>query len=201
MTVRQDEKGNTHIDWELEGVTPKMIDWFWANMEKGFHLWHPNEHEEFFWTIKPEGDKVIGTIHVAPQTWSDGTRIEPHIRFEDVAALSEEITDYIIYDHAIVVAAIALRKEEFVIDNPVIAYRIHQWEKTDFGVCGISTCIGESREKGLIWSKHAGEEVGYWKDFLPEIYKLYSVVKNPKVCPFFSLKVVREGKNLRYEAI
>ena len=35
MKVRQDEK-NTHIDWELNGVTALMLDWFWANMEKGF---------------------------------------------------------------------------------------------------------------------------------------------------------------------
>lgn len=198
MKVRQDEKNNTHVDWELEGVTPKMIDWFWANMEKGYYLWHPSEHEEFYWEIKPEGKKVMGTIHVAPQTWSDGERIEPHIRFEDLKDLSCDITDYIVYDHAIVVGAVCLKKEEYKPTLPVIAYRIHQWEKTDSGVKGISTCIGETREKGVIWSKHAGEEVGYWADFLPEIYRLYKVVKNPKVCPFYSLKVARKGNKVCY---
>lgn len=38
MAIKQDDKGRTHIDWELDGITPKMIDWFWANMEKGFAL-------------------------------------------------------------------------------------------------------------------------------------------------------------------
>lgn len=28
--VVQDELG-THLDWEHDGVTPRMIDWFWSN--------------------------------------------------------------------------------------------------------------------------------------------------------------------------
>jgi len=51
----------------------------------------------------------------------------------------------------------------------------------------------------LVWAKHAAEEVRYWQDFLPELYKLWSVVKNPSVNPFFSLKVVGKGRSLRYE--
>ena len=44
MTIRQDEKGWTHIDWELEAVTPEMLNWWWTNMEKGFALWHIGCH-------------------------------------------------------------------------------------------------------------------------------------------------------------
>lgn len=200
-TVRQDERNNTHIDWALEAVTPTMIDWFWGNMEKGFFLWHPKDHHEFYWEIKPEYDQYLGTIHVAPQTWSDGTRIEPHIRFENIADLPAEITDYIIYEHAIVVGAVCLKKEDYKPGLPVIAYRIHQWESTDSGVKGMSTCIGETREKGMVWSIHAAEEVEYWADFLPELYKLYRVIDNTQICPFMSLKVERDGQSIRYEAL
>jgi hypothetical protein len=28
--VTQDELG-THLDWEIDGVTATMIDWFWSN--------------------------------------------------------------------------------------------------------------------------------------------------------------------------
>ena len=31
----------------IPGVTAKMVDWFWANMEKGYHLWAPGEHYGF----------------------------------------------------------------------------------------------------------------------------------------------------------
>ncbi|MDK2784880.1 MAG: hypothetical protein PWQ41_1692 [Bacillota bacterium] len=203
MGVRQDDRKWTHIDWELENVTAKMISWFWCNMEKGFALWHPNEHMDFYWAIKPKNNNPIGSIHVAPQRWSDGTLTKPHIRMEDVATLPEDIADIIIYDHAVVVAGISLTEEDYKPDNPPLAYRIHQWEKTDFGVKGMSSAIPLAPEpleveRGLVWAKHAAEEVRYWQDFLPELYKLWSVVKNPELNPYFSFKIKREGKTLRY---
>ena len=199
MNVRQDEK-NTHIDWELNGVTAHMLDWFWANMEKGFYLWHPIEHHEFYWAVPPEEDNIVGSVHVAPQTWGDGQRIEPHIRIEDLATLRKEILDIIVYDHAVVVGAISLTKKDYKPENPVIAYRVHQYESSDLGVRGMSSCVNETLEKGMVWSKHASEEVGYWGDFLPQMYQLYRVIDNPKVCPFMSLKVERTGDTVRYVA-
>lgn len=34
-------------------VEAKMVDWFWANMEKGYHLWAPGEHYGFDWLAAP----------------------------------------------------------------------------------------------------------------------------------------------------
>lgn len=203
MGVQQDKKGWTHIDWELEGITPKMIDWFWSNMEKGFALWHPIEHTDFYWYSKPVGNKALGKIHVAPQVWSDGTLIRPHIRFDDVETLPEDIRDIIVYNHVLVATGISLTGENVKDDDPPIAYRIHQWEGTDAGVRGRSSAIPMQpnpleTERGLIWAKHCGEEIGYFKDFLPDLYRLWSVIKNTAINPFFSLRVIREGKSLRY---
>lgn len=36
----------------IPGVTAEMIDWWWANMEKGYLIWAPGEHYGFEW-IKP----------------------------------------------------------------------------------------------------------------------------------------------------
>jgi hypothetical protein len=204
MGVRQDEKGWTHIDWELDGVTPRMIDWFWSNMEKGFALWHPTEHTDFYWHTRPTGNHALGKIHVAPQVWSDGRLFRPHIRFDDVATLPDDIKSVIVYNHVIVAVGISLTGENVRDDDPPIGYRIHQWEASDAGVRGKSSAIPVQpdpleTERGLVWAKHCAEEVGYWQDFLPELYRLWSVVKNPVVNPFFSLKVVKEGKVLRYE--
>jgi hypothetical protein len=203
MAVRQDEKGWTHIDWELEGVTPKMIDWWWCNMEKGFALWHPIEHTDFYWHTKPTGDEFLGKIHVAPQVWSDGRIFRPHIRFDDVATLPDTIKEIVVYSHVLVAAGISLTDENVKDDAPPIAYRIHQWEGTDAGVRGLSSAIPMKpdpleTERGLVWAKHCAEEMRYFQDFLPDLYKLWSVVKNPVINPFFSLKVVRDGKSLRY---
>src|SRR4030042_2521832 len=205
MAVRQDEKGWTHIDWELEGVTPKMIDWFWSNMEKGFALWHPIEHTDFYWHIKPTGNEALGKIHVAPQVWSDGRLFRPHIRFDDVATLPDDVKEVVVYSHVLVAAGISLTGENVKDSDPPIAYRIHQWEGTDAGVHGLSSAIPMKpdpleMERGLVWAKHCTEEMGYFQDFLPDLYRLWPVVKNPVINPFFSLKVVREGKSLRYAA-
>jgi hypothetical protein len=180
-----------------------MIDWFWSNMEKGFALWHPIEHTAFYWEIPPKHGNALGAIHVAPQRWSDGTLIEPHIRYEDPATLAEDIADLIIYDHCVVAAGIALFKKDYKPDNPVVAYRIHQWEGTDSGVRGKSSAVPVAPEpleleRGLVWAKHGAEEVNYWGDFLPELYRLFSVVKTPEMNPFFSFKVRRDGKVVRY---
>lgn len=202
MAIRQDERGWTHIDWELEGITPKMIDWWWCNMEKGFPLWHPVDHADFYWHSRPVGNQALGKIHVAPQVWSDGTLIKPHIRFDDVTTLSDEVREIIVCDHVVVVSGISLTGENFKEDDPPLAYRIHQWEKTDFGVRGMSSaipCEPEPLEKGLVWAKHGSEEIAYFGDFLADLYRLWSVVKNPKLNPFFSFKVVGKGRSLRYE--
>ena len=65
-TISHDPMG-THIDWRHDGVTAHMIDWFWSNMEKGFILWHPEQHEALEWAVAPNGDP-LGAIHIAPQT-------------------------------------------------------------------------------------------------------------------------------------
>jgi hypothetical protein len=204
MGLRQDKRGWTHIDWELEGVTPKMIDWFWSNMEKGFVLWHPAEHTDFYWLKKPSRKEFIGAIHVAPQVWSDGRPFLPHIRFDDVAGLPDDVKEVVVYSHVVAAVGISLTGENVKEDDPPLAYRIHQWEATDAGVRGMSSAIPAApdpmeTERGLIWAKHAAEEVAHWQDFLPELYRLWSVVKNPEVNLFFSLKVIRDGKSLLYE--
>jgi hypothetical protein len=52
--VWQDKNNWTHIDWELDGVTSKMLNWFWSNMEKGDNLWHPDQHMDFGWFVSME---------------------------------------------------------------------------------------------------------------------------------------------------
>lgn len=37
----------------LPGVTAAMLDWWWANMEKGYYLWAPGSHKRFSWVREP----------------------------------------------------------------------------------------------------------------------------------------------------
>ena len=37
----------------IPGVTAKQADWWWGNMEKGYHIWAPGEHYGFDWIVPP----------------------------------------------------------------------------------------------------------------------------------------------------
>jgi hypothetical protein len=201
--VTQDAIG-THIDWKHQGVTAEMIDWFWSNMEKCMLLWHPEEHEPLIWEIPPTHGNPVGSIHIAPQTWSDGRRQNLYIRFEKLADVDAKFRDYITYEHVVIVAGLGLGEECLKHPNPM-GYRIHQWQKTDYGVIGKSSAIGtrvpETPEQGIVWSKHCLQEVGNWGVFLPALFALYRVVKNTKYNPFTDLSVDGQGRNARYKYI
>jgi len=200
--IWQDENNWTHIDWELGEVTPKMLNWFWCNMEKCDYLWHPNQHNDFEWWggIKELGTP-IGSIHIAPQTWNDGKKIRPYIRMEDLKDVPEDIKALVKYDHVVIVGGISILGDNVKRDDPVLAYRIHQWQKTDDGVVGMSSGVEakvNDADSGLIWAAHATEEVGNWEVFLPDLFRLYKVITNPDICPYYSFKVEGTGKDIKY---
>jgi hypothetical protein len=200
-TVSHDALG-THLDWTHDSVTAKMIDWFWSNMEKGFVLWHPAQHEILEWPVPPVHGNLLGAIHNAPQTWNDGRRQDLYIRFEKLEDVASEIRDVIIYNHVIVVAGLGLDREAMEKGDPM-GYRIHQWQATDEGVVGKSSAIGTRRketvEDGKVWAAHCAEEVGNWGVFLPQLYNLYRVVTNTRRNPYTDLSLEGKGHNAVYK--
>jgi hypothetical protein len=191
----------THLDWQHEGVTARMIDWFWSNMEKCFILWHPEQHEELEWMVRPKQGNPLGAIHNAPQTWSDGRRQNLYIRQEAFDWVLPEARDYIIYDHVAIVAGLGL-EESCLKDPQPMGYRIHQWQKSDDGVVGRSTAYGtrkkETEADGQVWAAHCAQEVGNWGVFLPTIYNLYRAVEDPRRNPFTDLAVTGRGREAKY---
>ena len=49
----------------LEGITPEMLDWFWANMEKCYFLWAPGVHAGFAWNPSPAEVGYVGSCEFA----------------------------------------------------------------------------------------------------------------------------------------
>ena len=198
----RDDKQWTHIDWELDDVTPRMLDWFWCNMDKADFLWHPNQHHGFEWWVSvQEQGTPLGSIHIAPQTWSDGKQIRPYIRIEPLQDVPEAVRDIVKYDHLVIVAGISILGDNVKRDDPALAYRIHQWQKTDGGVAGMSSAVevkAGAADNGLVWAAHAREEVGNWEVFLPALTRLYRVITDPAICPCFSFKVEGRGRAARY---
>jgi hypothetical protein len=194
----------TNVEWQHVGVTAHMIDWFWSNMEKAFILWHPEQHEPLEWVKAPEHGNPIGAIHNAPQTWADGRRQNLYIRQESLNDVAPEIRDYIVYEHVVVVAGLGL--DESCLKNPEpMGYRIHQWQKSDSGVIGLSTAYGtrkkETEADGKVWAAHNSQEIANWGVFLPTLFNLYRVVTDTRRNPFTDLAVEGRGRNARYRHI
>lgn len=199
-TVTHDDIG-THIDWSLEGVTAQMIDWFWSNMEKGFVLWHPEEHEFLEWPVPVRHGDLRGAVHNAPQTWGDGQRRDLFIRFEPLEALTPEEHDLVCHSHVIIAAGLGFSQEEMARNDPM-GFRMHQWSPSDTGVIGRSSAVPrrmkESVEDGKVWAAHAAQEVGNWEVFLPDLFRLYKVVADTGRNPFTDLSVEGRGRAARY---
>ena len=192
------------LEWELDNVTPRMIDWFWSNMEKCMLLWHPEQHEPLEWAVPPVHGNPIGSIHIAPQTWNDGTRQNLYIQFQDVATLPDHHTPHIKHEHLAAVCCIGMGEAALEKPEPW-GYRIHQWSKSDNGVIGGSTAIGalmkENHADKLNWAAHCEEEVGNWGVFLPALYPLYQVVKNTDYNPYADLSIEKYHNKFRYKYI
>jgi hypothetical protein len=63
---------------------------------------------------QPAGHKhgnPIGAIQLAPQTWSDGTRQNLCIRFEDLAEVPADGKQYTVYEHCMVVAGLGIGRK------------------------------------------------------------------------------------------
>ncbi|MGD9210733.1 MAG: hypothetical protein PVI90_08150 [Desulfobacteraceae bacterium] len=194
----------THLDWVLEGVNATMVDWFWSNMEKAFILWHPAQHDPLEWAVAPKHGNPLGSIHIAPQTWNDGVRQNLYIRMEKLEEVPEEVRKYIIYEHVIIVCGLGLGEECLTNPNP-LGYRLHQWERRDYGIIGKSTAyeIHKKNEGEVdnVWAAHCGEEIGNWEVFLPQLYTLYKVVNCPNRNPFTDLSVGGKGLEAKYKYI
>ena len=199
-SVRHDALG-THIDWALDGVTARMIDWFWSNMEKGFLLWHPEQHEPMSWPVPVRHGAPLGAVHNAPQTWGDGWRQDLFIRFERLEDVPDAIREVIAHEHVMIVAGLGMDQAPLTTKEP-LGYRLHQWSKSDAGVVGSSTAVGarkpETEADGRVWAVHAAGEIGNWEAFLPEIYKLYKAVTDTGRNPFADLSVDGVGRTARY---
>ena len=200
-TVTQDRVG-THIDWELDGVTARMIDWFWSNMEKGILLWHPNQHEPLEWYVAPKHGNPIGSVHIAPQTWNDGTRQNLYIKMHDICAMPDDVKSLILYNHCYIAGGYI---QSTIDDGEPLGYRLHQWQSSDAGVLGRSSALDGARkttpEEGLVWVEHCIQEIGNWAVFLPQLYALYKVITNTEYNPFTDLTLDKQDGAVTYRYI
>jgi hypothetical protein len=206
VDVIQEENGWTHIKWQMENITANMLDWHWSNMEKDFILWHPDDHTELLeWPVPVTKDRFIGAIHLAPQK-RKGTEVElMRLRYYDLTEVAQKYRDLIVHEHVVMVGRCGIGRTAEN-DGPPVKHRLHQYSPTEFGVEGISTAcnptpnpdIEVETRLNMAWVEHAIIEFGNFENFLADLYTMWSVVKNPDLNVFHSLKVERVGNDVRY---
>lgn len=58
----------------LPGVEPEMLDWWWANMEKGYYLWAPAAHKRFNWVRSPGEAGFLASSHMISEAMVPAAR-------------------------------------------------------------------------------------------------------------------------------
>ena len=168
---KQDLVYDVVVDHELHGVTIEQIAWWGANIEKGYPLWHPEDHKSHTpFPTRP------GEFAVAKEKMGDGPvmeiRLSTATRLEDVVDLPVVYTDLV---------NVGGQPDP---DGKVRSYLTHQYEATLYGVRGRSIM---HREEGMprkfaeAFRKHCKEEVGRFPEFLPQLWKMWQVVQDPEI--------------------
>lgn len=176
MPEKGNQKGSAKdiiVDHEIHGVAPEMIDWWWDNMEKGYPLWCPEEHKSFVWQIAPATNGHVGAVQIAEESINFGPVMKIPIRW----AHTDEVPDLpIIYEHVLVAST---PTPEGKYSGQFLS---HQYEATSTGtrmrsIAHFTEWVPEGF--GENWPKHNKAEMSTFPDFLPQLYKVWQVVKDP----------------------
>lgn len=200
--------------WELQsqcqhflpGVTAKMLDWFWANMEKGCYLWAPGSHKRFNWVKSPSQYGFFQSVHTISESVGEGhpvfggNGIEIHRLglnyFPFTTALSHVLVEGTFNDLG-----------EFV------DMTVHMWEDCDGGSLHITAAVASTTihepphfVKEMLAADpdvklvppsatdHSEYEASRWPQFLPQLYGLWENHPDPSQSVPCDLRVRQTGE-------
>lgn len=187
----------------LAGVTAEMMDWWWANMEKGYYLWAPGAHKRFSWVKAPGQVGFLNSVHCIseamvegkPVFGGDGVMI--HRLGLDWFPFTESLSH-------VIVEGVFNDRDEFC------DCTIHMWEDVPGGVNHLTASVLNSRcsmppafvmecpeanptdeERGI----HSEYEASRWPAFLPTLFHLWEEHPDPSQNVPCDLTVVwKDGK-------
>lgn len=171
----------------LEGITPEMIDWFWANMEKCYFLWAPGVHAGFAWDPGPAEVGYVGCRELAYEF----DLSKPHnMTFQSM----EHYPFTECYDHC------WLGNRPFAGGGPDDRmWLINMYKAVEGGTKWATVRFirrdlveafrnGRVNDLGIVDPReHTDYEAGRFKDFLPQLYALWKDHPDPWQNPHFDL--------------
>lgn len=197
----------------LPGVTAEMLDWFWANMEKGYYLWAPGSHKRFNWLKTPYEYGFEDSVHIIAETTEPGLpvfggngveihRLHLHDFYPFTTALSHVICEGVFNDA-----------------GELVDSTIHEWEDVDGGIVHITATVQNTKASmppGFVIdilkenpdavlvpnyaTGHEDYEASQWPVFLPGLYDLWKNHPDPSQNVKVNLEVeIGEDKKYRYK--
>lgn len=181
--------GNDEVKF-LEDVTPQMIDWFFANMEKAYYLWAPGEHLGFQWEAAPnevgyEGstEYIFETNHFLP------------VHMKRIGMENYPFTEC---------AQHCWIADGTFGDTGYGMRLIHMYEQMEGSTKWITIKLAKKSELAWIQNyrskadpkktlEHNEYEAGRFRDFLPAIYDLWKDHPNPYQNITFDLRTCKNS--------
>jgi hypothetical protein len=175
------DRGFVLAEWGshfLPGVTPEMLDWFWANMEKCYYLWAPGSHQSFKWAKSPAEVGFVKSVHKVIESTAPG-EITLHRLDIDQFPFEEHL------EHVIIESILNEKGEVFNLG-------VHMWEQAPGGsnhITAGATNTNSELPKFLIdfakverdstESNHTEYEASQWPVFLPKLYDIWKGHPDP----------------------
>lgn len=167
------------------GVTAEMIDWWWGNLEKGYHLWAPGEHYGFEWIVPPCEVGYEGSVEASYEF----DPVHP-IEITRVGMQNYPYTDC--YEHCWVAQGHL---------GPALTTLVHMYEDVEGGILWRTVQI--MSEEDIKWlqdnhiempdtSEHLAYESGRLRHFLPQLYDLWKDHPDPWQNVKFDLRTVKQ---------
>ncbi|MFR8319077.1 MAG: DAPG hydrolase family protein [Catenibacillus sp.] len=190
----------------LPGVTSKMLDWFWANMEKGYYLWAPGSHKRFNWVKSPAEYGMEQSVHMISETIGKGCpvfggngvqihRLSLETFFPFTTCLKHVICEGVYNDV-----------------GELVDSTIHMWEDRAQGCVHMTATVQNSRVSmppafiidmlkdhpnakiiPNFATDHEDYEASQWPVFLPTLYRLWENHPDPSQNVHCNLEVEKCG--------
>ena len=197
----------------LPGVTSEMLDWWWANMEKGYYLWAPGSHKRFSWVREPWKAGFLRSAHMISESVGEGVPVfgGNGVQINRLDLGWFPFTEAL--DH-VIVEGVFNAKDEFV------DMTVHMWQDVPGGCAHLTAAVAdpglteppqfilemlaedpEAKPVPPSATDHGEYEASRWPVFLPKLYELWKDHPDPTQSVPCDLTVVRTaGGALAYRA-
>ena len=189
----------------IPGVTVRMLDWWWSNMEKGYYLWAPGSHKRFNWVREPWRYGFVNSAHCIAESVGEGYAVFGGNGIQ----INRLDMDYFPFTEAlehVIVEGVFNDLGEF------IDMTVHMWDACVGGCRHITAAVAnpyasepprfviEMMKAGgkppiaPSSTDHCEYEAGRWSLFLPQLYQLWDSHPDPTQNVFYDLSVRKNAQ-------